>query len=424
MNRWQERFDSHEIHKTLKELHSLGSKDIEVSEEEQIIEKRRFLKIIESFQSVLKKLDPEVISYHILDNITNQLRSDPLFSNLEAYIDQGKAQYIRQANDLLDDIVPLFCGLYQVSNLGEEIPTRGLEKIFDSFVKVINSEKEELKKELHKLNEQSNQQDRKLTDLSTDIDSRKKEINELIANWQAQFSDAQNTRQKEFTNTLDRYRNEVDGRLIKIQERSNKFTSEAVEKHNQILEKNQTQFDEKMSSYLNEAKEKHKAILELYELTAGDSVAAAYIKSANNEGKAADFWRWATIVFVIATSIWTGIAYYLGSIDVEGNILWGQILKAFSITGVLLFGAVYSAKQSNAHRINERQTRWFALEVKAIDPFISSLPPTEQSSLKNKLSEKLFGQSSRANDKDFLHNDEHYLETLLNGIANIIKAKQ
>src|SRR5690606_18584207 len=50
---------------------------------------------------------------------------------------------------------------------------------------------------------------------------------------------------------------------------------------------------------------------------------------------------------------------------------WHTMLIAFSISGVLLWGAAYSAQQSTRHRNNEKRARWFALEVKAFDPFIS-----------------------------------------------------
>jgi len=43
--------------------------------------------------------------------------------------------------------------------------------------------------------------------------------------------------------------------------------------------------------------------------------------------------------------------------------------------------------------------RWFALEVKAIDPFLSSLPIDQQNALKSLLSQKLFGQNRSSSDK-------------------------
>ena len=100
-----------------------------------------------------------------------------------------------------------------------------------------------------------------------------------------------------------------------------------------------------------------------------------------------------------------------------------QMIKAFSVTAVLLFGAAYSAKQSNIHRDNEKRTRWFALEVNAIDPFIASLNEDDKKALKNKLSDKLFGQQVISNDKNGKIIDEHAFGILIKGITDILKAK-
>lgn len=94
---------------------------------------------------------------------------------------------------------------------------------------------------------------------------------------------------------------------------------------------------------------------------------------------------------------------------------------ALSLTGVLLFGAAYSAQQSNCHRQSEKKMRWFALQVKAIDPFISSLEIETQHELKKALTERLFAQEE-AKAKETHVIDEHILSVFLKGIADAIKA--
>ena len=66
---------------------------------------------------------------------------------------------------------------------------------------------------------------------------------------------------------------------------------------------------------------------------------------------------------------------------------------------MLLAAAGYFSLQSKLHRDSEQQMRWFALEVKAIDPFLSSLDDLDQKELKKKLSEKLFGQDRASTNK-------------------------
>ncbi|MDO6671611.1 hypothetical protein [Cobetia amphilecti] len=98
---------------------------------------------------------------------------------------------------------------------------------------------------------------------------------------------------------------------------------------------------------------------------------------------------------------------------------WYIMLIAFSISGVLLWGAAYSAQQSTKHRNNEKRARWFALEVKAFDPFISSLEPQQQQELKRQLAERIFGQNSTA-DEDSKVVDEHALRAVTDAFGKVL----
>jgi hypothetical protein len=100
---------------------------------------------------------------------------------------------------------------------------------------------------------------------------------------------------------------------------------------------------------------------------------------------------------------------------------WQQFLLSVSLTGVLLFGAAYSGQQSNRHRDNEKKFRWFALQMKALDPYISSLDPEEQKELKKTLSEKFFNGVHEQESKGNLV-DEHAVGYIAKAIVDGIKA--
>lgn len=425
MSRWTEALQNHQIHKTLDELLSQATKEFDNPTDEQFIEKRRFVKVVNKIQNFLAGIDPETAPLNVIDNVNNYLRTEPVLAQAIAYGNTGRAKHLRIAND---QISGAFTILASLAPFADDYPktasTNIVEKEFDSFVTLVNAEKNRLADSISHLSDAVKQQNQRISDLSSEIENRKTEINSVISGWQEQFSSAQNQRQNDFLAAQKDHSKTIQEWQSQTEKEVETSVTNLISKIQEELQEARKNFDEAISEYLQEAKNKHTAILELYGLVAGDSVAAAYVESADNERKAANFWRWASIVFVIATTTWTGLSYYYGeSVGAEGNILWTQITKALSITGVLLYGAIYSAKQSNAHRINERQTRWFALEVKAIDPFISSLDNDDRKALKNKLSEKLFGQNSRAIEKDHLYEDQHFLETLLKGIVEIIKAK-
>jgi len=97
--------------------------------------------------------------------------------------------------------------------------------------------------------------------------------------------------------------------------------------------------------------------------------------------------------------VWVVFKGWLGfGVAATGTLDWPVIVTTVSVTAVAFVAAQFASRQSRLHRINEQRMRWFALEVKAIDPFISSLPIEMQQELKRQLSERLFGQDRVADD--------------------------
>jgi len=119
---------------------------------------------------------------------------------------------------------------------------------------------------------------------------------------------------------------------------------------------------------------------------------------------------------------WILVKYFAGFATTDaGSINWAEIITASSLTLVLLATAGYASRQSKLHRDTEQQMRWFALEVKAIDPFLSSLSDTDQRELKKQLSEKLFGQNRGASEKGDLNIDPSAFKTMSDAILTPVQ---
>jgi hypothetical protein len=88
------------------------------------------------------------------------------------------------------------------------------------------------------------------------------------------------------------------------------------------------------------------------------------------------------------------------------RIFWLQIGKSISLTILLLSFAVYASKQAALHRISERKSRSFFLQVQAFDPFIESLPEATRHELKQSLSARIFGPDDPEHDKAILENGD------------------
>ncbi len=427
MSRWEEQFCSHPLHQTLKDADSLISKEQSDLTEENAQEKRRAHKFIDHYVQTLASLDPELVPFNNMDALNNQIRHANIWNQLTSYSQNGNTAHLKAANDHLTNTLAHLAQLLAIASKTEsEQPLRPLEKSLDAFAAAITSKKDALQSEIAGYQGELNKQKEELKTLAATILQRKQETDQLISEWQKQFSEAQNTRnetfatdQKSRTSEFNQWRKDTSSQVDKTFDDLFKATSAKIAT-------TEADFSKRISEHINDAENKHQRILELYELTATDSVGGGYMQNAKDEAKQADFWRWATIAFIILTAAWTGVSYFLGPLsgDESGTVLLGKVLKAFSVTGVLLFGAVYSAKQSNVHRQNEKRNRRFALEVKAIDPFIASLDDADQKALKKQLSEKLFGQGDNETESDHKVIEEHALKTVFSGIIDILKANK
>jgi len=449
MSRWIEQFNKHPIHATLEWLRGSVSNKNKTVDATEISEKRRFLKVLSKFEDVLQNLDPEIIPFSHFDALNNALRHASVTNQINAYISNKNVANLAAANDQVSNqlatlsAISGLCGLPTSSTLVND-----LEKLIDSTSTQLVEEKDALSEKIDTLTGKVNTNENRLTDLDGQIDQNKSEVNAQVSEWQSQFSSAQESRSQDFNKWRDDFASE-----------KNSDIENAIKSYNDALTKDKAEFKSKIDTILSDGKLKHESILELYQLTAGDSVGAGYVKNAGEEKTQADTWRRISVGFIIATICWMLFAYYTNSkpsydasltlqpttqqaeektsedgkkdgvktimdsltnnnIQVSKQIPWSLLFITFSISGILLWGSAYSAQQSTKHRKNEKRTRWFALEVKAIDPFISSLNPDQQNALKKELSEKMFGQFSNEDDSKVI--DEHVLKVVADTISGVI----
>ena len=410
MSRWKEQFDQHPIHATLDEMRELCRMAPDEPDDQNIIERRRLEKVIDTYVDSLKMVDPELVPFNQLDGLNNALKHPNVWNHVNNYKSSLNTAHLVAINDQLSVQLTQLALLLAIAKRSKSVkPIEGVEKLFDEFVSTVAKAQEEIANRQKDLEEQAEASSHKLEQLDALVEKRREEINSQLSEWQKQFSEAQERRASEYSE----WRNAIE-------EKTATAINALIEKSREDLSAAATNFSQQIDGILGEAKEKHAAILSLYELTAGDSVAAGYLKNAEDEKEQANLWRWISIGFISATSLWLlfvwGYAAYVGA----ANIGWQQIVMSALLTGVLLYGAAYSSQQSTRHRNNEKRTRWFALEVKAIDPFISSLGEEERNQLKRLLSEKLFGQSGNLGSSESGVFDEHAYKMIIKGIAEIL----
>jgi len=459
MSRWKEQLEGHAIHATLEWLYESVSKEFDDIDENEISEKRRFLKLIQKYKDVLTVIDPELTPFNQVDSLNTGLRNASFTNQINAYINNGNIDNLAAASNLLSNqITPLSLLLSIAEKAPLQQPTANLEKLIDSSIATLVEKKDKLSESIDELTGLVTEKGQVLDGLSKQIENNKVEINSIVNEWQNQFSSAQETRSQEFSKWRDNFSTEKNSEI-----------EEAIQSYRTNLTESAELFQGDISEIISDGKEKHIAILELYELTAGDSVGAGYLNNANSEKKQADTWRSISVLFIIVTVSWllfssfynapknayslsTGsIATAEPQIPVEKKQLitevetgkekkkvssslkqltpqtvkvptfpWYRIFVTFSLSGVLLWGSAYAAQQSTKHRNNEKKARWFALEVRAFDPFISSLEEKDKNDLKRQFSERIFGQSSNTDEDNVKVIDEHVFKTVADTLGSIL----
>lgn len=431
MSRWLQQLEKHAIHATLDQMESWIVGGLDSADENELSEVRRIMKIIISFRNLISDLDPELISFPQLDGLNNQLRHQNCWSQLTNYSNNKNVQHLVQANNHLTNALQYFRILsanVEISDKFSQI--ENLEELVNKTNLRLSESKEQLSKDLTTLSSELQTLDTEKDKLEEIIDERRKEIEQQVSQWQQQFSDAQDKRSEQFNDWKSSIEKEAEDKSEK-----------AVEKIENDLSSFDLQTTEKLESLRSDAESKHGEILELYELSSGDSIAGGYAQSAHDEEEQANFWRWLSITFISLTAIWLLIVYFtlqpsskvhvdesgkakVQEYTVEPTNKWHKIFLSFSITGVLLFGAGYSSQQSNRHREEARKTRRFALQVKALDPYINSFSETDKVATKKSLSDKFFTgvDYTPAEEKESVESSVPVINAVNSGVKDVIKA--
>ena len=428
MSRWAEQFKNHEIHTILKQL--LEWVDVEESEipEESIEEVRRANKILRAYKSAIEKIEPETMCFPQLDSLNSTFKNGQIWNQLQGFSsDFGVAQIVR-ANDSLSESLHFLWWLAPNSENFQRIDSlQSLEETSDAVLKSLTSIKNKLKDDIKALESKVVDLSGQAEKMDSAMESRRTEVSQQMSQWQQQFSDAQESRSKNFSD----YRSNLESETSK---RVDGFIDSSKDK----LDEYRLTFEQNIEELEHDAESKHQRILELYELASGDSIAGGYSQSSAQEEKQANWWRLVSVGFILGTVLWLFIAYNNFSTAINNKLTepapvgmssstpqiwnWQRLLVSFSLTGAMLFGAGYAGQQSNRHREEAKKSRRFALQIKALDPYISSLPKDVQGEIKKTLTEKFFnGADMQSDEKE--HLNEKSVNVIVKAVTDILKAK-
>ena len=427
MSRWSDQFESHAVHQTLQQTRDWLDVEVEDIDSEQEAEKRRLIKALDAIKEMVDGLDPEFFPEQQLTQLNNHLRHQHFWNQIQEYSSSPSVQLLRSANDHLTSEIPT---VYQLAKLALQPAARksikAVEDAYDAFCKTIEKRESEFESRLAENDGELTELDRRASELQDALKKLKETTDTTLSGWQNEFTTAQTTRAEEHSEAQIERRKNFDEALREWRAKSETEIKDISAKHNEKLQGAFDKFKEAAAARTEDMKAKHAAILEIHGLVGTDGVAGGYQKGATDEHDAANLWRIIAMASLGLAAGWIQLKYWLGfDVTAAGGVNWAEVITASSLTLVLLAAAGYASRQSKLHREAEQHMRWFALEVKAIDPFLSSLPEDQQNELKKQLSQKLFGQNRITSDQSDGSVDPNafkaMVESILSPVQEIIK---
>lgn len=170
-----------------------------------------------------------------------------------------------------------------------------------------------------------------------------------------------------------------DRRLAGFAESLGKVESEAQATLSKIGEEHQ--------KTVEELEAKRAQIDSILGHASGRVIAGDYEKSAASEKDAADWLRVGSLVCMAAIVLMLGYSFWeTAKADFEWQKSLFRVILAFLISAP----AAYLARESTRHRAQQYHHQQTALDLKAIAPYLSSLPEDFQHRIKSEIAGKLF----------------------------------
>lgn len=136
----------------------------------------------------------------------------------------------------------------------------------------------------------------------------------------------------------------------------------------------------------------------------GRVIAGDYEKSASAEKNSADGLRWGSLVCMALIVVVLGYSFWE---TVSADFQWQKSLFRVALAFLLSAPAAYLARESSKHRMQQYQHHQTSLDLKAIAPYLASLPDDLQHRIKSEVASKLFA----GRDLSHLGSDSYPLNT-------------
>ncbi len=340
----------------------------------------------------LAAADPATTYPGPLDGIAGALQNAT--NEVQAFVGNGSVGHIANANAHGDT------ALAHVAQVPIPTTPKELAGLKDAVVTYRSTLEEQLRKAVATTTGTSGELEAvraKVGELGNEITSERQRLSDLGSGFQAQFSTAQETRNKEYTEAQGTRQEKFGTLMAEATERLTQQSADFAQQKDAAIKQYAEDTAALKKDYSDAAKavlveiEAHRGEVEKLVGVIGDlGVTSGYVKTANYARIALWIWQGVAVTAMVGVIY---AAYKLFIPQVLGQFSWeafaGRVILTLTV-GVL---AAYAARQADKYHDVERQNRQRALELAALGPFLAPLPQEKQNEFRLGIGGKTFGQN-------------------------------
>ncbi|MEW6313325.1 MAG: hypothetical protein AB1513_04665 [Pseudomonadota bacterium] len=222
--------------------------------------------------------------------------------------------------------------------------------------------------------------------LRNTIEQQKSRLDQAIAEFQRQYSQAESTRASEFASASQRFATEFAEQKKEFATAANAESEKRSSDWAGFVAKTQKSSDEFFQFF----KKRQDEVNAIFGAIGSASLSGHFARTADQDAEAANLLRWIALGLMAAMIVVGGISFYQ-SFE-HPDVDWKIFMFRFATVFVIAIPAIYAAQESSKHRRREQQNRKLQVELASIDAYLVQLPEAKQQEIKEKLTEKFFGQ--------------------------------
>jgi hypothetical protein len=393
LSQWSDRLEKHALWANLQTIGAAldaaqARKGIDAAALDAIARCRSVLAFIDVR---LRGADGELVAQATLDAINGQFKAAR--NEVNNFASNGNAAHLTNANNQLDSAL---VSLAQVHVRFTPEDFRAAREAAESYRQGLGTALAEAHAAGAQVRAEVEAHKARIAELTTHVNAEKQRLSTLAADYQSQFSTAQEARIRQ---SAALHKEQQDGFVALVTEHTKAFATKAAEFTSMLTEARQqhaAQLASLSRSFTEEAEVVRKGLLnrkaeveKLVGIIGNLALTAGYQKAAKAARFATRIWQGVTVLAMIG---FVAVALYVFLPALANGFAWSSFAGRVFISLTVGVLAAYAARQADRYQQFERRSEKMALELEALGPFLAPLPAEKQESFRLTVGDRSFGR--------------------------------